>query len=43
MKELNAQVYLSENNFQIGNETCPGFLKSCSFQDEYEANLAWAI
>ena len=36
-------IIFSDDNFSITNKNCPGFLKSYTFQDEYEANLAWAI
>ena len=43
MKLLNANIIFNKEGYFITNEECPGFLASYQFQDEYEANLAWAV
>lgn len=43
MEKLNANIIFKNGEYFITNTECPGFLASYCFQDEYEANLAWAV
>ena len=43
MKLLDPNIIFKDDYFWITNEECPRFLTTYRFDDEYEANLAWAI
>ena len=43
MEKLDAKVEFKDGGFYVANMFAPSYLRSCHFQDEFEANLAYAI